>query len=105
MDMIFSVLVSDGRIFSGGRDGSVMAVKLDLRVYHPCKWKNCTLNFGISSHLRDHLKEYHVIEQGTVGACHWFQCGHHFSAEDDISVVLKHVLGHVVTRTSRKTTN
>lgn len=103
MDMIFSVLVSNGRIFSGGRDGSVVAVKLDLRVYHPCKWQNCSLNFGIASHLRDHIKEYHVIEQGTVGACHWFQCGHQFSAEDDISVVLKHVLGHVVTRTARKT--
>ena len=30
--------------------------------------------------------EYHVMEQGTVEACHWADCGHQFSADDDISV-------------------
>lgn len=27
------------QIYSGARDGSVVAAKLDLRVYHPCKVK------------------------------------------------------------------
>lgn len=34
---------------------------------------------------RHHL-DYHVMEQGTVEACHWANCGHKFSADDDISV-------------------
>ncbi|KAL9957619.1 hypothetical protein ACROYT_G034539 [Oculina patagonica] len=102
MDMIFSVHVNGGRIYSGARDGSVVAAKLDLRVYHPCKWRECKLNFGVAAHLKNHIREYHVMEQGTVEACHWADCGHQFSADDDISVVLKHVLGHVVTRTARK---
>lgn len=34
---------------------------------------------------RDYL-DYHVMEQGTVEACHWADCGHQFSADDDISV-------------------
>jgi len=105
MDMIFSVLVSNGKIYSGGRDGSVVASKLDLRVYHPCKWENCNLNFGIVSHLKNHIQEYHVMEQGTVEACHWTQCGHQFSTDDDIATVLKHVLSHVVTRTARKSSS
>lgn len=30
--------------------------------------------------------DYHVMEQGTVESCHWANCGHQFSANDDISV-------------------
>lgn len=37
-----------------------------------------------------HCLEYHVMEQGTVEACHWADCGHQFSAADDISVSCFH---------------
>ena len=45
-----------------------------------------TTIFLLISVLLRHVIEYHVMEQGVVEACHWFQCGHQFSPDDDISV-------------------
>ncbi|CAH3134552.1 unnamed protein product [Pocillopora meandrina] len=42
------------------------------------------------------------MEEGSVEACHWAERGDKFSADDDISTVLKRVLGHVPARTARK---
>ncbi|KXJ10297.1 zinc finger protein 106, partial [Exaiptasia diaphana] len=99
-DMIFSVHVSNGRIYSGGRDGKLTSVKLDLRVYHPCKWKDCQLNFGISSHMKDHLKESHVIQPGTIEKCLWADCGQVFADSEEIETIMDHVLGHVDSKNS-----
>ena len=30
--------------------------------------------------------EHHVMEEGSVEACHWAERGHKFSVDDDISV-------------------
>ncbi|XP_031573775.1 uncharacterized protein LOC116307638 [Actinia tenebrosa] len=94
-DMIFSVHLSNGRIYSGTRDGKVSSFKLDLRVYHPCKWKDCQLNFGIVSHMKDHIKDFHIMQQGAIDKCLWADCGHVFGESDNIETILDHVDAHL----------
>ncbi|XP_048577334.1 uncharacterized protein LOC5514836 isoform X2 [Nematostella vectensis] len=109
-EMIFSVHMFNGkvpkqtyRIYSGARDGKVVSVKLDLRVYHQCLWKDCNLKYGVMSHLTDHVKESH-IKQGDLTSCGWEGCDGVFSSDSihEKLDIARHILSHVESRGSEK---
>ncbi|XP_046860013.1 zinc finger protein 106-like [Xenia sp. Carnegie-2017] len=67
-NMIFSLCVLGNMIYTGCRDGRLSSVKLDLRKYHSCKWRNCSLKFGVLSHFKQHVED-HINETVNLKDC------------------------------------
>ncbi|XP_046859052.1 zinc finger protein 106-like [Xenia sp. Carnegie-2017] len=96
-NMIFSLCVLGNMIYTGCRDGRLSSVKLDLRKYHSCKWRNCSLKFGVLSHFKQHVED-HINETVNLKDCFWRECLHTFFGHNQSEVIQeakKHILSHV----------
>ncbi|TKS87161.1 Zinc finger protein 106 [Collichthys lucidus] len=54
-DMVMCMAIHKNMIYTGGYDGSVQAVKLNLMQNYRCWWHGCSLVFGAMEHLQQHL--------------------------------------------------
>ncbi|KAJ3607075.1 hypothetical protein NHX12_026590 [Muraenolepis orangiensis] len=73
-DMVMCMGIHKSVIYSGGYDGSVQAVKLNLMKNYRCWWQGCSLIFGVEDHLTQHLLGDHSNSGLCELTCRWKNC-------------------------------
>ncbi|XP_061742286.1 zinc finger protein 106-like [Nerophis ophidion] len=95
-DMVLCMAVHKSVIYTGCYDGKVQAVKLNLMKNYRCWWQNCSLIFGMSEHLVQHLMGDHSNPNLSNLKCRWKVCSAFFSTPLAIKQDLpKHMQSHV----------
>ncbi|XP_074548278.1 zinc finger protein 106 [Halichoeres trimaculatus] len=79
-DMVMCMAIHKSMIYTGCYDGSVQAVKLNLMHNYHCKWHGCSLVFGMTEHLQQHLIKDHMI--ANAQKCRWRNCDEFFCARN-----------------------
>ncbi|XP_041827706.1 zinc finger protein 106 [Melanotaenia boesemani] len=72
MDMVLCMTIHKNMIYTGCYDGSVQAVKLNLIQNYRCWWHGCSLVFGMTAHLLQHLTNDHA--NASFQKCRWKKC-------------------------------
>ncbi|TNN76168.1 Zinc finger protein 106 [Liparis tanakae] len=95
-DMVMCMAVHKSVIYTGCYDGSVQAVKLNLMKNYRCWWQNCSLIFGTTEHLLQHLVGDHTNLNMNTARCRWRGCGAFFDTNQSVLQKLpEHMLSHV----------
>ncbi|XP_008300556.1 zinc finger protein 106-like [Stegastes partitus] len=95
-DMVMCMSVHRSVIYTGCYDGSVQAVKLNLMQNYRCWWQNCSLIFGISDHLVQHLVGDHTNPSLQTVKCRWRSCDAFFPTRQSVKEELpEHMQSHV----------
>nr|XP_061843372.1 zinc finger protein 106-like [Nerophis lumbriciformis] len=95
-DMVLCMAVHKSVIYTGCYDGNVQAVKLNLMKNYRCWWQNCSLIFGMSEHLVQHLMGDHSNPNLRTFKCRWKVCSAFFSTPQAIKQDLpEHMRSHV----------
>ncbi|XP_069016815.1 zinc finger protein 106 [Embiotoca jacksoni] len=81
-DMVMCMAVHKNRIYTGCYDGSVQAVKLNLTKKYRCWWHGCSLVFGMTKHLQQHLINDHAGANVQTHVCRWKNCEEFFCAHN-----------------------
>ncbi|XP_041809855.1 zinc finger protein 106 [Chelmon rostratus] len=81
-DMVMCMAVHKNMIYTGCYDGSVQAVKLNLMQNYRCWWHGCSLVFGMTEHLRQHLISDHHSANSQTLKCRWKDCDEFFCARN-----------------------
>ncbi|XP_026155698.1 zinc finger protein 106 [Mastacembelus armatus] len=79
-DMVMCMAIHKNMIYTGCYDGSVQAVKLNLMQNYRCWWHGCSLVFGLTEHLQQHLINNHTSANLQTLKCRWKNCEEFFSA-------------------------
>ncbi|CAH2328428.1 zinc finger 106 isoform X1 [Pelobates cultripes] len=79
-DMIMCMAIHKSMIYTGCYDGTVQAVRLNLMQNYRCWWHGCTLIFGVSEHLKQHLLTDHTNPNFQTLKCRWKNCDAFFTA-------------------------
>ncbi|XP_041660789.1 zinc finger protein 106 [Cheilinus undulatus] len=94
-DMVMCMAVHKSVIYTGCYDGTVQAVKLNLMKNYRCWWQNCSLIFGMSEHLNQHLLQDHSNPNLRMVKCRWRSCSAVFSTQQVIKQELpEHMKNH-----------
>ncbi|XP_023134945.2 zinc finger protein 106 isoform X1 [Amphiprion ocellaris] len=94
--MVMCMAVHKSVIYTGCYDGSVQAVKLNLMQNYRCWWQNCSLIFGMSDHLVQHLVRDHSNPNMQMLKCRWRGCDSFFATRQSVKEELpEHMQGHV----------
>lgn len=92
-DMVLCMTVHKNMIYTGCYDGSVQAVKLNLIQNYRCWWHGCSLVFGMTAHLLQHLVNDHA--NGNFQKCRWKHCEEFFCPRNSSKqVMLLHMQKH-----------
>lgn len=95
-DMVMCMAIHKSVIYTGCYDGTVQAVKLNLMKNYRCWWYGCSLIFGVTEHLLQHLLCDHSNAQLQTVKCRWRNCEAFFSTRDATQKELPgHMQGHV----------
>lgn len=95
-DMVMCMAVHKSVVYTGCYDGSVQAVKLNLLKNYRCWWQNCSLIFGTTEHLLQHLVGDHSNLYMRTVRCRWRGCGAFFDTNQSVLQKLpEHMLSHV----------
>ncbi|CAN9502603.1 unnamed protein product [Ophioblennius macclurei] len=78
-DMVMCMAVHRNMIYTGCYDGTVRAVKLNLMQNSRCQWHGCSLVFGLTDHLQQHLINDHSGSSPTL-KCRWRNCEEFFGS-------------------------
>lgn len=81
-DMVMCMTIHKNMIFTGCYDGSVEAVKLNLMQNYRCWWHGCSLVFGMTEHLQQHLINDHASPNVQTLRCRWKDCEEFFCARN-----------------------
>ncbi|XP_008296494.1 zinc finger protein 106 [Stegastes partitus] len=81
-DMVMCMSVHKNMIYTGCYDGSVQAVKLNLMQNYRCWWHGCSLVFGLTEHLQQHLINDHTGAKLQTIKCRWKNCEEFFCARN-----------------------
>ncbi|XP_040916324.1 zinc finger protein 106 [Toxotes jaculatrix] len=81
-DMVMCMAVHKNMIYTGCYDGSVQAVKLNLMQNYRCWWHGCSLVFGLTEHLQQHLINNHTSANLQMLKCRWKNCEEFFCARN-----------------------
>ncbi|XP_077416145.1 zinc finger protein 106 [Vanacampus margaritifer] len=93
-DMVTSMAVHQKKIYTGCYDGSVQAIELNLTQNYRCRWHGCSLVFGVTAHLQQHVVADHAANQQTL-RCRWKDCEEIFCARNGSKqAMLAHVQKH-----------
>ncbi|XP_076002779.1 zinc finger protein 106 [Genypterus blacodes] len=94
-DMVMCMAVHKNMIYTGCYDGSVQAVKLNLMQNHRCLWHGCSLVFGLTEHLQQHLINDHTSPNLQTLKCRWKNCDEFFCARNSSKQgMLRHMQKH-----------
>ncbi|XP_054653351.1 zinc finger protein 106 [Dunckerocampus dactyliophorus] len=94
-DMVTSMTVHQNKIYTGCYDGSVQAVELNLTQNYRCRWHGCSLVFGLTEHLQQHLVNDHAGANLQTLRCRWKDCEEFFCARNGSKQgMLSHVRKH-----------
>ncbi|XP_072221969.1 zinc finger protein 106 [Leuresthes tenuis] len=81
-DMLVCMSIHKNMIYTGCYDGSVQAVKLNLMQNYRCWWHGCSLVFGMTEHLQQHLINDHAGTNFQTLKCRWKHCEEFFCARN-----------------------
>ncbi|XP_023252104.1 zinc finger protein 106 [Seriola lalandi dorsalis] len=81
-DMVMCMAIHKNMIYTGCYDGSVQAVKLNLMQNYRCWWHGCSLVFGVTGHLQQHLINDHASTSSQTLKCRWKNCEEFFCARN-----------------------
>ncbi|XP_071353627.1 zinc finger protein 106 [Trachinotus anak] len=81
-DMVMCMAIHKNMIYTGCYDGSVQAVKLNLMQNYRCRWHGCSLVFGVTEHLQQHLINDHTSTSFQTIKCRWKNCEEFFCARN-----------------------
>ncbi|XP_039992519.1 zinc finger protein 106 [Xiphias gladius] len=81
-DMVMCMAIHKNMIYTGCYDGSVLAVKLNLMQNNRCWWHGCSLVFGVTEHLQQHLIKDHGSANFQMLKCRWKNCEEFFCARN-----------------------
>ncbi|XP_017269259.1 zinc finger protein 106 isoform X2 [Kryptolebias marmoratus] len=96
-DMVLCMAVYKNMIYTGCYDGSVQAVKLNLMQNYRCWWHGCSLVFGMSEHLQQHLISHHTGANFQLLKCRWKNCEEFFCARNSskqLQIMMLHMQKH-----------
>ncbi|XP_019961206.2 zinc finger protein 106 [Paralichthys olivaceus] len=94
-DMVMCMTVHKNLIYTGCYDGSVQAVKLNLMQNYHCWWHGCSLVFGVTEHLQQHLINDHTSANFQTLKCRWKNCEEFFSSRNSSKQgMLMHMCKH-----------
>uniref|UniRef100_A0AAQ5XP06 C2H2-type domain-containing protein n=1 Tax=Amphiprion ocellaris TaxID=80972 RepID=A0AAQ5XP06_AMPOC len=81
-DMVMCMSVHKNMIYTGCYDGSIQAVKLNLMQNYRCWWHGCSLVFGLTEHLQQHLIKDHTGAKLQTIKCRWKNCEEFFCSRN-----------------------
>lgn len=81
-DMVMCMSVHKNMIYTGCYDGSIQAVKLNLMQNYRCWWHGCSLVFGLTDHLQQHLINDHTGAKLQTVKCRWKNCEEFFCSRN-----------------------
>ncbi|KAI3367113.1 hypothetical protein L3Q82_008178 [Scortum barcoo] len=81
-DMVMCMNIHKNMIYTGCYDGSVQAIKLNLMQNYRCLWHGCSLVFGMTEHLQQHLVSDHANVNVQTLKCRWKNCEEFFCARN-----------------------
>uniref|UniRef100_UPI0037E7FF14 zinc finger protein 106 n=1 Tax=Semicossyphus pulcher TaxID=241346 RepID=UPI0037E7FF14 len=81
-DMVMCMAIHKNMIYTGCYNGSVEAVKLNLMQNFRCWWHGCSLVFGITEHLQQHLINDHTSVNVQTLKCRWKNCEEFFCSRN-----------------------
>ncbi|XP_076833731.1 zinc finger protein 106 [Brachyhypopomus gauderio] len=93
-DMVMCMLIHKSMIYTGCYDGSVKAVRLNLIQNYRCWWHGCSLIFGVTEHLQQHLLSDHVNPTQKMLKCRWRNCESFFTSRSSKQVQQAHMQKH-----------
>ncbi|XP_034530889.1 zinc finger protein 106 [Notolabrus celidotus] len=94
-DMVMCMAIHKSMIYTGCYDGSVQAVKLNLMQNYRCRWHGCSLVFGMTEHLQQHLINDHTSANVQTLKCRWKSCEEFFcSRNSSKQAMLMHMQKH-----------
>ncbi|MEQ2220236.1 hypothetical protein ILYODFUR_003286 [Ilyodon furcidens] len=100
-DMVLCMSIHKNMIYTGCYDGSVQTVKLNLMQNHRCWWHGCSLVFGMTTHLQQHLINNHTSANFQTFKCRWKNCEEFFSVRSSSKqMVMLHMQKHAEEETA-----
>ncbi|XP_034432781.1 zinc finger protein 106 isoform X2 [Hippoglossus hippoglossus] len=94
-DMVMCMTIHKNLIYTGCYDGSVQATKLNLMQNYRCSWHGCSLVFGVTEHLQQHLINDHTSANFQTLKCRWKNCEEFFSSRNSSKQgMLMHMCKH-----------
>uniref|UniRef100_A0A4W4G9J1 C2H2-type domain-containing protein n=1 Tax=Electrophorus electricus TaxID=8005 RepID=A0A4W4G9J1_ELEEL len=93
-DMVMCMVIHKSMIYTGCYNGSVRAVRLNLMQNYRCWWHGCSLIFGVSEHLQQHLLNDHTNPTQKTLKCRWRTCDTFFTSRSSKQAVHAHMQKH-----------
>ena len=96
-DQLFSMSMRKNIVYTGSKDGTIIALEIDLSSYFQCLWSECMLSFSSRPQINHHILEDHIniLEDTHVSICGWGFCQEFFS-----HLTLEEKRSHILSHTS-----